>query len=55
MLSFFQSYFLTARYDKSETGKLEKDELKAYLTELNDGKEPSDEEVGARARGRCGG
>ena len=45
MLSFFQSYFLTARYDKSETGKLEKPELKAYLTELNDGKEPSDEEV----------
>jgi len=33
------------KYDKSETGKLEKPELKAYLTELNDGKEPSDEEV----------
>lgn len=34
-----------AKYDKSHTGKLEKNELKEYLKELNGGKEVSDEEV----------
>merc|ERR1719379_2552329 len=36
---------LIKKYDKSGSGKLEKDELKMYLTDLNDGKAPTDEEV----------
>ena len=36
---------LIKKYDKSGTGKLEKDELKSYLTDVNDGVAPSDEEV----------
>lgn len=33
------------KYDTSGSGKLEKEELKAYLTDLNDGIEPLDSEV----------
>jgi Ca2+-binding EF-hand superfamily protein len=33
------------KYDTSGNGKLEKEELKAYLTELNEGIVPNDEEV----------
>lgn len=33
------------KYDKSGTGKLEKNELQEYLKDLNDGKEVSSEEV----------
>ena len=36
---------LIEKYDKSGTGKLEKEELKMYLTDLNDGNAPTDEEV----------
>ena len=36
---------LIKKYDKSGTGKLEKEELKMYLTDLNDGNAPTDEEV----------
>uniref|UniRef100_A0A7S4JRD4 EF-hand domain-containing protein n=1 Tax=Guillardia theta TaxID=55529 RepID=A0A7S4JRD4_GUITH len=34
------------KYDKNQSGQLEFDELKALLQELNDGKEPEDNEVG---------
>lgn len=33
------------KYDKSGTGKLSKEEVKAYLTDLNGGKDVTDEEV----------
>jgi Ca2+-binding EF-hand superfamily protein len=36
---------LIKKYDHSGTGKLEKPELKSYLTDLNQGKEPTDDEV----------
>ena len=33
------------KYDKNGTGKLEKDELKSYLTDVNNGVPPTDKEV----------
>ena len=39
------AYF--AKYDVNQSGKLEKEQLKALLTDLNDGKAPSEDEIEA--------